>query len=216
MKMVNSDKKVLETFNELLDKTKGDKNVLISRQNFEYLFNVLNKHFILEASLEKAKETSEDRKLKINRQVKEINRLHEDLKYWKSNSMDKRHKIGELMQENQNLKKGIGKSSLDILNGNSDALYNVKHTTDILDAFNNIILGLFKLSDEQWVFNTINVNTDTIDQYKKVEKEVGLELHELAGKIEIMRNLIFAEVIDWHKMSDTFRVLGDKNEFRGI
>lgn len=207
IKMVNSDKRVLEYCKSLLDYTKGDKNVLISRQNFEYLFNVLNKHFILEHENERNKEKAQERALKIKRQTKEINRLHEDLKHWKSNSMEKRHKIGELMQENQNLKKDIGKSSLDILNGNSDALYNVKHTVDILDAFNNIILGLFKLSDEQWVFNTINVNTDTIDRYKNIEKEIGLEMHELAGKIEIMRNLIFAEVIDWHKMSDTFRAL---------
>lgn len=100
------------------------------------------------------------------------------------------------------MKKGISKSSLDILNGNSDVLYNVKHSTEILDAFNNIVLGLFKLSDEERVFNTINVNTDTIDQYKNIENEIGMELNELAGKIGIMRNLIFAEVIDWHKMSD--------------
>ena len=105
------------------------------------------------------------------------------------------------------LKKHGAKSSLDILNGSSDALYNAKHTTDILDAFNNIILGLFKLSDEQWVFNTINVNTDTIDQYKNIEKKIGMELHELAEKVEIMRNLIFAEVIDWHKLSELFKAL---------
>lgn len=105
------------------------------------------------------------------------------------------------------LKKHGAKSSLNILNGNSDALHNTKHTTDILDAFNNIILGLFKLSDEQWVFNTINVNTDTIDQYKKIEKEIGMELHEIAGKIELMRNLIFAEVIDWHKLNESLKIL---------
>ena|SRR5690625_487990 len=105
------------------------------------------------------------------------------------------------------LKKHGAKSSLDILNGNSDALWNVNKTIEILDAFNNVILGLFKLSDEQWVFNTINVNTDTIDQYKNIEKEIGMELHELAGKIEIMRNLIFAEVIDWHKMSEVLKAL---------
>lgn len=203
--MVNSDKKVLETFNELLDKTRGDKNVLISRKNLEYLFNILNKHFILEASLEKVKETSEDRKLKINRQTKEINRLHEKIEALEQSHVDV---VNEYKKKERNLEKGIGKSSLDILNGTSDALYNVKHTIDILDAFNNIILGLFKLSDEQWVFNTINVNTDTIDQYKNIEKEIGMELHELAGKIEIMRNLIFAEVIDWHKMSDLFKAIG--------
>ena len=105
------------------------------------------------------------------------------------------------------LKRHGAKSSLNLLSGNSDALYNVRHTVDILDAFNNIILGLFKLSDEQWVFNTINVNTDTIDQYKNIEKEIGMELPELAGKIEIMRNLIFAEVIDWHKLSELFKAL---------
>ena len=110
------------------------------------------------------------------------------------------------------MKKDIGKSSLDILNGNSDALYNVKHTIDILDAFNNVILGLFKLSDEQWVFNTINVNTDTIDQYKNIEKEIGMELHEIAGKVEIMRNTIFSEVIDWHKMSELFKALKEGEE----
>jgi hypothetical protein len=115
---------------------------------------------------------------------------------------EQQDKIRNLTLENANLKKGISKSSLDILNGNSDVLYNVKHSTEILDAFNNIVLGLFKLSDEEHVFNTINVNTDTIDQYKNIKNEIGMELNELAGKIGIMRNLIFAEVIDWHKMSD--------------
>ena len=204
MKMTNDDKRVLEYCKSLLDYTKGDKNVLISRQNFEYLFNVLNKHFILEHANERNKEKAQERALKMKRQTKEINRLHE-----KINALEQSHVdvVNEYKEKERNLKKDIGKSSLDILNGNSDALYNVKHTVDILDAFNNIILGLFKLSDEQWVFNTINVNADTIDQYKNIEKEIGLEMHELAGKIEIMRNLIFAEVIDWHKMSDTFRAL---------
>ena len=208
--MINDDKRVLEHFNNLLDHTKDKEKLTVNRQNIKYLVNKLEKYFILEHANERNKEKAQERSLKIKRQTKEINRLHEDLKYWKSNSMDKRHKIGELMQENQNLKKGIGKSSLGILNGNSDALYNIEHTIDILDAFNNIILGLFKLSDERWVFNTINVNTDTIDQYKNIEKEIGMELHELAGKMEIMRNLIFAEVIDWHKMSDVFRLLEEE------
>jgi len=204
MKMTNDDKRVLEYCKSLLDYTKGDKNVLISRQNFEYLFNVLNKHFILEHANERNKEKAQERALKMKRQTKEINRLHE-----KINALEQSHVdvVNEYKEKERNLKKDIGKSSLDILNGNSDALYNVKHTIDILDAFNNVILGLFKLSDEQWVFNTINVNTDTIDQYKNIEKEIGMELNELAGKIEIMRNLIFAEIIDWHMMSDLFKAL---------
>src|SRR5699024_10573832 len=147
-------------------------------------------------------ERLKDRALKIKRQTKEINRLHE-----KINALEQSHVdvVNEYKEKERNLKKGIGKSSLDILNGNSDVLYNVRHTIDILDAFNNIVLGLFKLSDEQWVFNTMNVNTDTIDQYKNIEKEMGMELHELAGKIEIMRNLIVAEVIDWNKMSELLK-----------
>jgi len=207
--MINSDKKVLEAFNELLDKTRGDKNVLISRKNFEYLFNILNKHFILEHANERNKEKAQERALKIKRQTKEINRLHEKIEALEQSYVDV---VNEYKEKKRNLKKDIGKSSLDILNGNSDALYNVKHTIDILDAFNNVILGLFKLSDEQWVFNTINVNTDTIDQYKNIEKEIGMELHEIAGKVEIMRNTIFSEVIDWHKMSELFKALKEGEE----
>src|SRR5690625_1379274 len=204
MKMSNDDKRVSEYCKSLLDYTKGDKNVLISRQNFEYLFNVLNKHFILEHANERNKEKAQERALKIKRQTKEINRLHEKIEALEQSHVDV---VNEYKEKERNLKKDIGKSSIDILNGNSDALYNVKHAVDILDAFNNIILGLFKLSDEQWVFNTINVNTDTIDQYKNIEKEIGMELHELVGKVEIMRNLIFAEVIDWHKLSELFKAL---------
>src|SRR5690625_7845459 len=91
--------------------------------------------------------------MNMKRQTKEIKRIHE-----KNNALEQIHVyvVNEYKEKERNLKKDIGKSSLDILNGNSDALYNVKHTIDILDAFNNIILGLFKLSDEQWVFNTIN------------------------------------------------------------
>ena len=207
--MTNDDKQVLEYCKSLLDYTKGDKNVLISRQNFEYLFNVLNKHFILEHANERNKEKAQERALKIKRQTKEINRLHEKIEALEQSHVDV---VNEYKEKERNLKKDIGKSSLDILNGNSDALCNAKHTIDILDAFNNVILGLFKLSDEQWVFNTKNVNSDTIDQYKNIEKKIGMELHELAGKIEIMRNLIFAEVIDWHKMSDTFRALESESK----
>src|SRR5690625_4313710 len=210
MKMTNDDKRVLEYCKSLLDYTKGDKNVLISRQNIEYLFNVLNKHFILEHANERNKKKAEERAFKKKKQTKEIKKLHE-----KINAIEQSHVdvVNEYKEKERNLKKDIGKSSLNILNGNSDALYNVKHTIDILDAFNNVILGLFKLSDEQWVFNTINVNTDTIDQYKNIEKEMGMELHELAGKVEIMRNLIFAEVIDWHKMSELFKALeGDPHD----
>lgn len=204
MKMVNSDKRVLEHFYNLLDQTKGKEKVVVDRQNIQYLVNKLAKHFALEHANAKNKERLKDRALKIKRQREEINRLHE-----KINALEQSHVdvVNEYKEKERNLKKGIGKPCLDILNGNSDVLYNAKHTADILDAFNNIILGLFKLSDEQWVFNTINVNTDTIDQYKNIEKEIGLELHELAGKIEIMRNIIFAEVIDWHKMGDVFKVL---------
>lgn len=202
--MINDDKRVLEHFNNLLDHTKDKEKLTVNRQNIKYLVNKLEKHFILEHANERNKEKAQERSLKIKRQTKEINRLHE-----KINALEQSHVdvVNEYKEKERNLKKDIVKSSLDVLSGNSDALYNVRHTIDILDAFNNIVLGLFKLSDEQWVFNTINVNTDTIDQYKNIEKEIGMELHELAGKIEIMRNLIFAEVIDWHKMSDLFKAL---------
>lgn len=193
--MTNDDKRVSEYCKSLLDYTKGDKNVLISRQNFEYLFNILNKHFILEHANERNKEKAQERALKMKRQTKEINRLHEKIETLEQSHVDV---VNEYKEKERNL---------NILNGSSDALYNTKYTTDILDAFNNVILGLFKLSDEQWVFNTINVNTDTIDQYKNIEKEIGMELHEIAGKVEIMRNLIFAEVVDWHKMSELFKAL---------
>lgn len=202
--MVNSDKRVLEHFYNFLDQTKGKEKVEVYRQNIQYLVNKLAKHFALEHANAKNKERLKDRALKIKRQTKEINRLHEKIEALEQSHVDV---VNEYKEKEHNLKKDIGKSSLDVLNGNSDALYNVRHTVDILDAFNNIILGLFKLSDEQWVFNTINVNTDTIDQYKNIEKEIGMELHELAGKIELMRNLIFAEVIDWHKMSEILKAL---------
>lgn len=202
--MINDDKRVLEHFHNLLDQTEGKEKITINRVTFSYLVEKIEKRFILEYSNERNKEKAQERALKIKRQTKEINRLHE-----KINALEQSHVdvVNEYKEKERNLKKDIGKSSLDILNGSSDALYNVRHTVDILDAFNNIVLGLFKLSDEQWVFNTINVNTDTIDQYKNIEKEIGMELHELAGKIEIMRNLIFAEVIDWHKMSELFKAL---------
>src|SRR5690625_6291462 len=88
MKMINSDKRVLEYCKSLLDYTKGDKNVLISRQNFEYLFNVLNKHFILEHANERNKEKAQERALKIKRQTKEINRLHEKIEALEQSYVD--------------------------------------------------------------------------------------------------------------------------------
>lgn len=208
--MVNDDKRVLEHFHNLLDQTEGKEKITINRETFSYLVKKIENYFILEHANERNKEKAQERALKIKRQTKEINRLHEKIEALEQSHVDV---VNEYKEKECNLKKGIGKPSLDILNGNSDALYNVKHTTDILDAFNNVILGLFKLSDEQWIFNTINVNTDTIDQYKNIEKEIGMELHEIAGKIEIMRNLIFAEVIDWHKMSEIFKASdSDSNE----
>lgn len=196
--MINDDKRVLEHFNNLLDHTKDKEKLTINRQNIKYIVGKLERHFVLEHAHLKVLKTSEDRKLKINRQTKEINRLHKKIEALEQSHVDV---VNEYKEKECNL---------NILNGSSDALYNAKHTTDILDAFNNIILGLFKLSDDQWVFNTINVNTDTIDQYKKIEKEIGMELHEIAGKIENMRNLIFAEVINWHRMSELFKALEDE------
>ena len=209
MKMVNNDKRVLEHFYNLLDKTENKKEVMVDRQNIQYLVNKLVKFFALEHANMRNRERAQERALKIKRQTKEINRLHEKIDALEQSHVDV---INEFKEKERNLKKGIGKSSLDILNGNSDALYNVKHTIDILNAFNNIISGLCKLSDEQWVFNAINVNTDTIDQYKNIEKEIGMELHEIAGKLEIMRHLIFAEVIDWHKFNESLKALESESE----
>src|SRR5690625_7407589 len=88
MKMTNDDKRVVEYCKSLLDYTKGDKNVLISRQNFEYLFNVLNKHFILEHANERNKEKAQERALKTKRQTKEINRLHEKIEALEQSYVD--------------------------------------------------------------------------------------------------------------------------------
>src|SRR5690625_2757048 len=140
--MVNSDKRVLEHFYNLLDQTMGKEKVVVDRQNIQYLVNKLAKHFSLEHANAKNKERLKDRALKIKRQTKEINRLHEKIEALEQSHVDV---VNEYKEKERNLKKSIGKSSLDILNGSSDALYNIEHTIDILDAFNNIVLGLFKL-----------------------------------------------------------------------
>lgn len=78
--MINDDKRVLEYFNNLLDHTKDKEKLTVNRQNIKYLVNKLEKYFILEHANERNKKKAQERSLKIKRQTKEINRLHEDLK----------------------------------------------------------------------------------------------------------------------------------------
>lgn len=160
--MINSDKRVLEHFHNLLDHTKDKEKLTVNRQNIKYLVNKLEKYFILEHANERNKEKAQERALKMKRQTKEINRLHE-----KINALEQSHVdvVNEYKEKERNLKKDIGKSSLDILNGNSDALYNVKRKP----------MNLEKLvaKVEQWSKDRGLNQSESSKQMLKTIEEVG-------------------------------------------
>lgn len=80
----------------------------------------------------------------------------------------------------------------------SDALYNVEETASILKAFNEAIHGLYTIdSEESYIFDTLNTTTYVQEEYKKLAENIGIDLMDIANKLEMMRSILFGDCFNW-------------------
>jgi len=102
--MINDNKRVLEHFNNLLDKTKENEKGEVSRQNIKYLVNKLEKYF---TQTEQLQELASDYWLENETLHKIVEYLREQNKRYRERIEKLEAKNWELIEENQELKEQI-------------------------------------------------------------------------------------------------------------
>src|SRR5690554_5476776 len=73
---------------------------------------------------------------------------------------------------------------------------------EILSAFNNIVNGLYKLTDDyNYMFEVFNTQGDVQKEIVKLLNDVDNEsLANVAVKFEMARNLLLGDAFDWDYM----------------
>lgn len=85
----------------------------------------------------------------------------------------------------------------------SDALYNPQEAAKILKSFNDVIHGLYFLgSEENYIFSVLNTTTYQDEEYKRLTESMGIELTEIADKLELMRSILFGDCFNWDAICD--------------
>ena|SRR5690625_1906697 len=102
--MINDNKRVLEHFNNLLDKTKENEKVEVSRQNIKYLVNKLEKYF---TQTEQLQELASDYWLENETLHKIVEYLREQNKRYRERIEKLEATNWELIEENKELKEQI-------------------------------------------------------------------------------------------------------------
>jgi len=87
----------------------------------------------------------------------------------------------------------------------SDIDYEPAKTVEILEAYNNVISGLYFLSgDELYIQNVLNASTYEMAEYKRLLKTIG-DLAEIADTLEMARNILFGGTVDWNYILSGFK-----------
>ena len=90
-------------------------------------------------------------------------------------------------------------------NSASDALNNSQETAKILKSFNDVIHGLYFLgSEEEYIFSVLNTTTYQDEEYKRLTESIGIELTEIADKLELMRSILFGDCFNWDNVYNEF------------
>ena len=85
----------------------------------------------------------------------------------------------------------------DLFSIGSDICYDHEESLRILKSMNSVISGLSSMSDINYVFDLLNSSTDVREVYSDLVKAWNIDLYDISCKVEILRNLIFAETVEW-------------------
>lgn len=76
---------------------------------------------------------------------------------------------------------------------------NEEKVRDILNSFDQIINGLYLLSDVKYVSNMLNSSDREYEVYRKLIARHG-SLSDLAEEFEILRSVLFGGILDWSEI----------------
>ena len=85
-----------------------------------------------------------------------------------------------------------------MFDGNTNLTYYPDQSANILRAFNEIINGLYHIGNEhEYIIHTLNTSTYVEAEYRKMLSDIGMDLTEIANKLEIVRSLLFGDCLNW-------------------
>ncbi len=86
-----------------------------------------------------------------------------------------------------------------IFDRNSDVLYHPDKSSEILNYFLKASSGLYGISGGMdYIFNTLNAPVYVQRECEKILG--GLALADVADRLEMCRNLLFGECLDWSEI----------------
>lgn len=89
----------------------------------------------------------------------------------------------------------------DLWDKGSDALYDTIKTIEIAEALNSTITGLrFLGSESKYIFEILNTTTYAQEEYEKLRDEIGVDMVDIANKMELMRSVLFGDCFGWHSL----------------
>lgn len=108
------------------------------------------------------------------------------------------------LQENKNEETKDVKFA-QLWNEASDAMYNPEATANILKSFNMAISALYAIEGEnEYIFSMLNTSSYAEKAYESIEKSIGVDLACVANKLELMRNVLFGDCLDWNNIHKAF------------
>jgi hypothetical protein len=82
--------------------------------------------------------------------------------------------------------------------GNTNATYYPRQAENILRSLNETIHGLYALSNEESnIIETLNTTTYVEAEYKRLIGSIGIDLADIANKLEMIRSLLFGDCLNW-------------------
>lgn len=115
--------------------------------------------------------------------------------------------INKQQEEIYHLKKNLSKSSFNIWSKQSNVNTRNKDAIKLLKHMNMAIDGIWGFAcDNDYLFSTTNASSNAEDEYKRIEASIGIDLLELAGKLEVMRSMVFGDSLNWGIVLESLEV----------
>lgn len=96
--------------------------------------------------------------------------------------------------------------SSSLFDSSSDMVYHASINSQCLRDFNNAITALYTLASGAYTCDTRNTATYVED----VVKRFGLDIADVANKLEMTRSLIFGDAMNWDHVAQTLKCMCEK------
>lgn len=103
----------------------------------------------------------------------------------------------------------------ELWNRGSNALYYADKSAVILKALNDAIHGLYYLGGEHgYITHTLNTTTYVEEEYKRLLSDIiaSQDLCDIANRLEMIRNLLFGDALDWDNIQSNLSKLIKEEE----